>query len=322
MALKPGFERYEGLAYFGYDPEGEGYEAVAIIGENMIEIRDLSDKTLSIWAPGAYYCNGHPLPKRAYFSGDEWLAPRDEELRAILDRHMEKPSEDKPAPKPARGAQKTLIGLLIGLAIAALAGFYLVNFLTERLLSPAIRGELEKTITEYELGALKICNPEHEELAQGRIAELLPGVRFRVLPNLNARFARLPSGMLAINSAFFERLEDSQTLIALLNLAGAKNSVEDPGAALVRHLGFIHKLRFLALAQVEGEKLIPAWQKHIASESFELALLAEIPMPLGDFDHVGELLDEWPDNEYVINPTEIILDDQQWLALGTFCNAQ
>lgn len=315
MALNSGFERFEGSAYFGYDMEGEGHEAVAIIGQNLIEIRDLDDNPLSQWMAGTYTCNDQDIPYRAYFHGDEWLAPQDEELQEVLDRFLASPEADSRGQKRSYWNIFWILLIIIGLSILS---FFALRPLTGQLLSPAIRESLDKNILATMQTPYELCNVNLNTQTHQKISNATEFEDFVVETDLKQSYARLPTGRLAINAEYLQSLGNVQGLISLLQLTSTRNQELDPANELLSYFPLVSRFTFLANAEVDQTQLKTAWNEYAQNEAFPAALYRSIDKPLGDYNAIKMQLG-WGDGDFPAEAVSVVLTDEEWLSLFTFC---
>ena len=288
VALKPGFERYEGLAYFGFEPEGDGIDAVVIIGKNVIEIRNERDEVLSMWAPHSYHCNEQNLPLRAYFSGNEWLAPKDRELADFLDIYTGADEPDASEVKRSLRLKIAIIGSGVLVAIALFA-FLIFRSAFDRLIDENIAQRIDALLLEDEIEELWACNQETEPLLKEFVQEKAGGQDYMIVQKLNSAFAILPSGVLAIDEVFAKRLESEEPLVALLQLANAHRQSDNPAKRLVKLMSLREQFEFLRTGSLDSEALKRVWPQYselvqIRAEDYE-----NIEKPLGNFAMLREL---------------------------------
>ncbi len=317
MALNSGYQRFEGSAYFGYDMDGDGFDAVVIIGENVIEIRDLSDRPLSQWMPGSFICNNQEIPVRAYINGDEWLAPQDHELQEKLDEFVMKALPTGASDSENQRRFNWIWAVLVIVLVAAIA-YFALSPLTKNLLSPAIRGALDDQIGQELEHSFQICNEDLNASTHAKIDATGVGAKFSVFSTITQNYARLPSGRLAINAEYLQNLGDVEVLASLLQLTAKKNESSDPAADIIAEFPIWSRLRFLADAEVGKDDLLRGWELYAQSEGLKESLYSEIPEPLGDYQDLSQIL-LWSDAQYPSQPIGLALTDEEWLSLFTFC---
>lgn len=319
MALQPGFDRYEGLAYFGFTRDGEGHDAIVNIGEKFIEIKNSKEQVLSIWAPHSFDCNNLEMPMRSYFSGDEWIAPRDKELADFLDQYLAYETEPKIETKPSRSKWHYITGIFGFTGIIFLIGYFIFQTSLSRLIDPSIAARLDKKIIETEFAPMKICDLETEPILRDFLREKAPEPNFKVVKNLGANFARLPSGMLVIDQKWISNFSGEDTLIALINLAHINNERSDPANDIIEGLPFWEKLQFLKSGDLTAEQINIAWNNFKTQPQISMDDIKQIEDPIGNFAELAMVADL--PSEIALPNIRAGLDfgDQDWLTLITLC---
>lgn len=317
MALNDGYLRFEGSAYFGFDPEGDGYDAIVIVGATSIEIRDVNDNVLSIWAPGAYRSNGQEPPLLAYFSGDEWLAPQDEELRQTLDRFISVEFNEADEEKPGRFAR--ILVPILTIAVIVFAAYYLVSYLALRLLDPTIRAEFDRSIIAQLPEQMSYCQSDQSAVSRDYIRSTDDLPQFDIVNQSPAPIAILPSGRVLLRANFVAELGSEQGIVAALQIARAEAEANDIGKAILDELDFAHKLRFLSNGAIEPETIYRNWYDDAALTMIDPQLLRNINPLLGDYGPVIANLAGWNGQNIESEPAEITLSDQEWMNLTSLC---
>lgn len=288
MALQPGFDRYEGLAYFGYTRDGDGFDAIVNIGEKFIEIKNSAEQPLSLWAPHSFECNGLDIPMRCYFSGDEWIAPRDWELADFLDQYLDQaPLSRENFVKPRPSKLRIALWSTALLGIAGIFGYFVLQSSLSSLINPSITANLDQMIATSKFTSLKICDQETEPLLHDYLREKAPKPEYQIVTNLGVNFVRLPSGTLAIDSNWVQTLENENSLIALLNLTNARNEAENPARKMIEGLSVFDKISFLRSGQLNQTQIDKAWAIYIKQPQLLADDVRAITDPIGNYADIA-----------------------------------
>ncbi len=321
MAIIEGFERYEALAYFGFHQNADGVEAIVNVTEQTIEICDLHEKVLAIWAPYSYRCNELEIPVRCYFSGEEWLAPKDEELANILNRFLENknipPRQTSTQPKVLH---RTLITAAIFIALSTIGYFTFKNAFSN-LIDDNIARQIENQIEQNEIQFLRACDFDTEPLLRDLILSNTQGQDYVFVKGLDAAFVRLPTGRLAIDNAWAQNLKNEEELIALLNLARIENEMVEPTEALLKGLGLRDQINFLRTARLPDEKLKEAFELYQHTQQIDFDKFSLIEAPVGNFGALKATVEIYaPSGEtlpYI--PSQLELGNRDWQTLLNTC---
>ncbi len=319
MALQPGFDRYEGLAYFGYTRDGEGHDAIVNIGEKFIEIKNAQEQVLSIWAPHSFECNDLEIPMRCYFSGDEWIAPQDKELVDFLDQYLAYETETVTETPPSRPKWHYLSGAAFLMGVVFIIGYIIFQTSISRLIDPSIAARLDQKIMATKFAPMKICDMETEPILRDFLREKAPQPNFKIVKDLGVNFARMPSGLLVIDQQWVSNFSGEDTLIALINLAHISNESNNPAKEMISDLPFWEKFKFLKTGDLPAEQTYIAWDNFKIKPQISMDDIKKIEDPIGNFAELAEIA-ELP-TAVALPSIRAGLDfgDQDWLTLITLC---
>ena len=323
MVLQPGFDRYEGLAYFGYTRDGEGHDAIINVGENFMEIKNSRDEVLSIWAPGAFTCNNLDIPMRCYFSGDEWIAPRDTELVEFMDRFLAEPEIDIHAPEVRkRQYKRAAIISVVGLAIALGCAYLILQSSLTGLIDESISARMDDQLSNKKFTRVSACDTETEPVLRDYLSEKAPAPSYQIVTDLGVNYARLPSGILAIDASWLQQFDDENTLIALINLANVRNQEESPARLLVSQLSILDQVDFLRTGSLTDEQADRAWPLYLAMDKLVADDISKIEDPVGNYADLAKLASLASTVSMPNNPSGLDFGEQDWLTLISVCTYQ
>ncbi|MBV7409204.1 hypothetical protein [Maritimibacter sp. DP1N21-5] len=274
------YDRLEATGLWRARPEAQRVEVIVSIGEATLTIADRNERALAHWSlPAVHRLN--PTKRPALYApseeadevesleidDDDMIAAIEKVRRAIARR------------RPRQGRLRVVLTATGGLALLALAAFWLPAKITDQTVS-LLPDATRKAVGDRMLSRVRQFAGEPCIQAAGRtaLAKLgrrvlgeVPG-RIFVVPSGVETSAHLPGGVILINRRLVEDAAEPDVPAGFIIAERLRAETQDPMRDLLDHAGLFATVRMLTSGQVSDEVL----------DDYAQALLTAPPRPVDD----------------------------------------